>query len=54
MENFSQIQQDHLHMIFMEKLADLKDINAEQRMRNPNWFYKIHYMEMPRKDVMVS
>jgi hypothetical protein len=23
-------------------------------MRNPNWFYKIHYMEMPRKDVMVS
>jgi hypothetical protein len=23
-------------------------------MRNPNWFYKIHYMEMPLKDVMVS
>jgi hypothetical protein len=55
MAKFEQEQDKMLvYLLFCDKLADKKGIDREDRKKDPDWFVKIHYMEMPLNDVMVS
>jgi hypothetical protein len=43
----SQNEQDHMHIIFLRKLAEKVGIGSKQRKQQSTWFLELNNMQIP-------